>query len=289
MDQRSAWMQVNITFPDWDRAEPTAVSHLAPWLSDAEASGLIEAWFFIRKYPCWRVRYLPAGQLPIASDAEDRIGQHLKALAADQLIHDWTTSVYEPETHAFGGTEAMTLAHRLFHHDSRCVLAYLQDDERIGAGHRREISIMLCSILMRAAGQDWYEQGDIWARVASHREPSPDLAPDQAVSFTASVRRLLTVDTERQLCDGGPLAHLASWADGYAAAGCELAALAAAGRLHRGLRDVLAHHVIFAWNRLGIPHAAQSALASTSKAIVFGLDPAPDPAPRSAPWIPPDR
>ena len=74
--------------------------------------------------------------------------------------------------------------------------------------------------------------------------------------------------------DGAPLAHCAGWAAAYTTAGRELASLTAAGRLHRGLRDVLAHHVIFAWNRLGLPYATQSALAGTAKTVVFGPDPA---------------
>ena len=54
------WRQVNITFPDWARAEPTMLSLIAPLLSTAEAEGLTGPWFFIRKCPCWRVRYQPA-------------------------------------------------------------------------------------------------------------------------------------------------------------------------------------------------------------------------------------
>jgi hypothetical protein len=40
-----------------------------------------------------------------------------------------------------------------------------------------------------------------------------------------------------------------------------------------GLRDVLAHHVIFAWNRLGLPSATQVVLAAAAKTAVFGPDP----------------
>jgi hypothetical protein len=33
------------------------------------------------------------------------------------------------------------------------------------------------------------------------------------------------------------------------------------GTLERGLRDILAHHVIFHWNRLGLTAASQSIVA----------------------------
>ena len=74
--------------------------------------------------------------------------------------------------------------------------------------------------------------------------------------------------------DGAALAHHANWAAAYTTTGRDLSAIAAAGRLHRGLRDVLAHHVIFAWNRLGLPYTSQSVLAGIAKTAVFGPDPA---------------
>ncbi|MGH3886166.1 MAG: hypothetical protein ACRDSZ_06270 [Pseudonocardiaceae bacterium] len=42
---------------------------------------------------------------------------------------------------------------------------------------------------MRAAGQDWYEQGDIWAQLAAHRTTDTDYEPSPAT--LAAVQRLL--------------------------------------------------------------------------------------------------
>jgi len=274
IDDPPAWKQVNVAFPDWGQAERTAIAHLAPHLAAAETARTVDAWFFIRKRPCWRVRYLPSKYLQTPARAGDWLARHLNELTAGREISGWASAVYEPETRAFGGARAMATAHRLFHLDSRCLLAYLRDDHATGSEHRREISVMLCSILMRAAGQDWYEQGDIWARVASHRQPCPNPDPGRLAAFQARVRRLMTVDAESQMRDAAPLARIAPWADAYAAAGRDLAALAAAGALHRGLREILAHHVIFAWNRLGLPYPAQAILAATASTVVFGPDPA---------------
>lgn len=254
------WYQVNVTFPDWDHAEQAAAARVAPRLDDG---GLVTAWFFIRKHPCWRIRYQPE------PGSQARIEEHLDELTAAGHITGWTQVVYEPEIHAFGGPEAMTTAHRLFHADSRGVLAYLR--EQLPGTHRREISLMLCSVMMRAARLDWYEQGDTWARVAAHRQPPPGTVPGRPGPL-AHFRHLITADPERQIRDGGPLARRSDWAAAYATAGRELDALAAAGRLHRGLRDVLAHHVIFAWNRFGLPYTTQSVLAGAAKTVVFGPD-----------------
>jgi protein-L-isoaspartate(D-aspartate) O-methyltransferase len=60
----------------------------------------------------------------------------------------------------------MTVVHRLFHADSRHILAYLV---QAGGEHRRELGLILATMLMRAAGQDWYEQGDVRQRIAAHR------------------------------------------------------------------------------------------------------------------------
>ncbi|MFF0066494.1 thiopeptide-type bacteriocin biosynthesis protein [Streptomyces sp. NPDC005279] len=258
------WCQTNVAFPDWERAEIVALAQLAPLLRAAEAEGALTAWFLVRKRPCWRVRYLPA------ADGQDRIGQGLDVLIADGYIKGWTEIIYEPEVHAFGGAEAMASAHRLFHRDSRSLIDHLQGD---AGRHRRETSLMLCSLLMRCAGLDWYEQGDVWARVGTHRALPPGTERDSLDRLHAAVHRLISVNGEDLMRTGRPLAHAEGSARAYTDAGRELAHLTDSGRLHRGLRDVLAHHVLFAWNRIGLPYATQAALAAAAKIVTFGPDP----------------
>ncbi|MEV7512057.1 thiopeptide-type bacteriocin biosynthesis protein [Streptomyces sp. NPDC091201] len=254
------WRQANVAFADWHSAETTALTHLAPLLREAEDRGDLTGWFHIRKRPCWRIRYQPA-------TGNDPVPAALDALAADGLITGWTAIVYEPEVHAFGGPEAMDAAHRLFHQDSRHLTVHLQD-----GGRRRETSLLLCSLLMRSAGLDWYEQGDVWARVTAHR-PLPDTGLCGSDRHHDAVRRLISVDTESMLHPAGPLARLTDWARAYTDAGTELARLTTAGRLHRGLRAVVAHHVLFAWNRAGLPQEDQAALAGAAKTVILGPDP----------------
>ncbi|MFC0438069.1 hypothetical protein ACFFG9_45330 [Kutzneria buriramensis] len=60
----------------------------------------------------------------------------------------------------------MATAHRLFHQDSKHILA-----RTFGPGdRRREHTILLCSAMLRAAGQDWHEQGDVWG--TRRRQPA---------------------------------------------------------------------------------------------------------------------
>jgi thiopeptide-type bacteriocin biosynthesis protein len=127
--------------------------------------------------------------------------------------------------------------------------------------------------MLRAAGLDWYEQGDVWARVAAHRPPSPDAELNSKDRLHTAVRRLITVDPQYVMQPGGALAGAEAWAAAYTGAGSDLARLNQTGQLHRGIRDVLAHHVIFAWNRLGLSYSAQAALTTAAQTVVFGPDP----------------
>ncbi|MFF2779496.1 thiopeptide-type bacteriocin biosynthesis protein [Streptomyces sp. NPDC058052] len=256
----ASWRQSNIAFADWAASETTALTHLAPQLRATVAEGTVTAWFLMRKHPCWRIRY------QLADPGRDPLPPALDILTAQGHITGWTRSVYEPETHAFGGPKAMEIAHHLFHHDSHSLTIHYQDNSR----RRNEASLLLCALLMRSAGLDWYEQGDVWARVGNHR-PLPEAA--SADRHETAVRRLISVNAEELMRPGAALAHLADWAQTYVHAGTSLSRLAATGHLHRGLRDVLAHHVLFAWNRAGLPYAVQAAIAAAARAVVFGPDP----------------
>jgi thiopeptide-type bacteriocin biosynthesis protein len=265
-----SWGQVTIGFPDWDSTEHIAVTRVTPLLATAEADGLITAWFFIRKAPCWRVRYRSAHTAP---EAQTHIHSHLADFQRQGLITKAVAGVYEPEVHAFGGSQAMGIAHKLWHRDSRHLMTYLA---RIDSqpDRRRELSILLYSAMLRAARLDWYEQGDVWARVADHRDPPDHIAPEALHALEIAVRRFISVDPASLIGPGAPLAFAADWMTAFTTAGRALDQLATAGRLHRGLREVLAHHIIFAWNRIGLPAGTQAAVATAATAVVFGRDPA---------------
>lgn len=267
----SPWRQLYVVVPRWSQAETTLVTHIAPMLNAAEDQGVIEAWCFIRKPPGIRVRYLPRGDVAVA---QARIRHRLEELKADRLVEDLADVVYEPETRAFGGSAAMAAAHRLFHLDTRHVLTYLADaaQQKPSGDHRRELSIMLCSAMLRGAGLDWYEQGAVWDQVAQVREPPGQIPVNRLEKLHADMRRLMMADTLRLAHENsGPVA--AGWAAAFSDAGEALAELTTRGRLRRGLREVLAHQVIFAWNRHGLPVRTQSVIAHTATTVVFGRDP----------------
>ncbi|MET8089262.1 thiopeptide-type bacteriocin biosynthesis protein [Micromonospora sp. NPDC005220] len=249
--EQNSWKQVNVAYPGPDprQRERQAVEHLTHVLPAAEAEGFITSWWFIRKGP-WRIRYLPA------VSTNDPV--HL--LLTDTV--NWTTDIYEPEVHAFGGSASMSAAHALFHHDSSHLLDYLSDDP----DDRREHALILCTALMRAAGLDINEQGDVWAKIAEQRSALESPAPAQDLrawtDLTADVRHLLL----GALRAGGIASE---WLSAFEDTGTALHTLRRSGKLTRGIRGIIALHVIFHMNRLGVRACTQATLARAAKEAIF--------------------
>jgi thiopeptide-type bacteriocin biosynthesis protein len=268
-----SWHQVHIQFSSWKTAEHAAATSLGPHLTQMQNQGTTEAWWFIRKTPCWRLRLLPG---PAAADMKTGISRILDGLVTVGVVRSWQTTIYESESAAFGGPAGMDIAHALFHADSHHILDYVRRPAAAAADEpvvgRRELSLLLCSTLLRGAGQDWYEQGDIWHRVTQLR-PLPAATPTSRIGeLTGSLAKLMTADTRPggPLCGpGGPLAPAASWAGAFASAGRALGAAAACGNLERGVRAILAHHVIFHWNRLGLTDRTQGILAKAARDTIL--------------------
>ncbi|WP_090104125.1 thiopeptide-type bacteriocin biosynthesis protein [Lentzea jiangxiensis] len=249
-----SWYQVRVQFADWSTAEAVGATALGPALDRLRAVGAVAGWWFLRKHPCWRLRLFHADTAAI--------GRALDELTSTGAIERWWTTVYEPETAAFGDIAGMDTVHDLFCADSAGVLDYLRQDTP-GLG-RRELSVLLLGGLLRAAGLDTFECGDVFDRVARMR-PAPAATDMARVGPLAdNVRVLLSIpnlaDSEL-FTPGGPVAHAAPWLAGLRAAGEQLGHDAANGRLNRGLRAILTHVVIFHWNRLGLSATSQGLLA----------------------------
>jgi thiopeptide-type bacteriocin biosynthesis protein len=249
------WYQVRVEFPDWSTAEAVGATRLGPSLDRLAEHGSLGSWWFLRKHPCWRLRLRGAD-----TEAVDHL---LDELTADGVIARWWPTVYEPETAAFGGPAGMDIVHDLFCADSLGVLDYARHDAP-GLG-RRELSILLLSELLRAAGLDQFECGDVFDRVARLR-PTPADAT-RIEQLAENVRVLLSIqdlpDSEL-FASGGPVAHAAPWLAAFLTAGRRLGDAAAQGCLDRGVRAMLTHVVIFHWNRFGLSATSQGVLAGAA-------------------------
>jgi protein-L-isoaspartate(D-aspartate) O-methyltransferase len=161
----------------------------------------------------------------------------------------------------------MDAAHELFHSDSRHLLTYQPSPEHLG---RRETAVLLASAMMRGAGLDWFEQGDVWAKVAALRPATKPLPPERAAELAPAIRKLMTADAYGLCRPDGPLQSHDEWVTAFERAGATLADLANCGALTRGLRAIIAHHVIFHANRAGLLRDDQSALSNIAREVVMG-------------------
>ncbi len=258
------WRQVAVT------ANPRALAAtVAPELDHATNLGLVHTWWYIRKTE-WRIRF----RAETASYAT--LTDTLNRLAARRVITAWHPGIYEPETLAFGGATGMDVAHRLFHIDSTHLLARTrQQNNRPSEIGIRELTIMLCGLLLRGAGLDQYEQADVWAKVIHERPPhlaEPALHhPDDRERLARKMTSLLAADPWRLCRPGRPLAGYKSWLTGFEEAGRTLATHNRTGQLDRGLRAVLAHHIIFHANRAGLTTTDLATTAALIVTATFGF------------------
>ncbi|WP_034268373.1 thiopeptide-type bacteriocin biosynthesis protein [Actinospica robiniae] len=260
LEQRAEreWFQVRIQFVDWNAAEKIGAGVLLPQLDRLEQTGAITGWWFLRKYPCWRIRVLGIGPCTPAQS----VAPVLDELAAAGHIQPWQPTIYEPEVAAFGGDVGVNAAHSLFFADSRGVLEYVSHPAP-GLGPR-EMSMLLCAAMMRVAGLDSFECGDVFDRVTRLRPRLTAEAAPKIEKLAADVGRLLRVPVSADsalFAPGGPAHQARPWLYAFEAAGRTFGEAAASGTLERGLRAILTHIVIFHWNRLGLSATQQRILA----------------------------
>ncbi|MEV6527864.1 thiopeptide-type bacteriocin biosynthesis protein [Longispora sp. NPDC051575] len=257
--QDKAWFNARVQVADWADAESAFATVIGPLLDQLPGS---PGWWYLRKYPCWRIRIRTDRHQEVRAVLDDLVDQHVVAA--------WTPGVYEPEDVAFGGPAGTAAVHGLFCADSANVLAYSRlDPPPIG---RRELSLILIRTLQDHAGLDPFEAGDVFARLARSR-PAPVGEQRQQIDDLATrMLPLLTLDPQYRaqlFAPAGALHVAAAWRGAFETAGRQLGEAATAGHLDRGLRAILAQLVIFHWNRLHLTAAAQGVLARAATAALL--------------------
>lgn len=259
-----SWWQADVEFDPHNR---DAVRELTELLDAACSDGHVNGWWFLHKHPGWRLRLHLA-----APDARSRLHEALDALVDHGALHGWWPGLYEPETAAFGGPAGMGIAHELFCADSDTI-ARLGAEVELPLG-RKQISVMLCTELMRAARLEPVEHGDVWDLVCALRPLPDEVDPGRVEAMLGPARTLTGADTApggAVFGADGPLHTHTAWAATFSKAGHQLAEARRDGVLHRGIRRVMAHHVIFHWNRLALPAQAQAALARAARAAILDI------------------
>lgn len=264
--QPAGWYQVNVQFSDYATAAAAFRAYLLPLLSEP----IIGAWWFLRKHPYWRLRIQPAAGIS-AGLVATRTAQALDSAVSWGVVREWRTTLYEPETAAFGGLDGIVIAHRLFHTDSQGVLTY---DHAVASGTHelpdaKVTSLIVLTHLLRAAGLEWGEQGDVWAQVETRRALPADVPPDNINAMVPAMCKLLTSNFQPALT-GGPLMPLHSWITGMQHQAKALAAAAHTDRLTLGLRAIFARHILFHWNRMGFDIRQQAIWSRGARQAILG-------------------
>jgi thiopeptide-type bacteriocin biosynthesis protein len=259
--EAARWFHASVRFHDWAAAERITADLVGPRL-DLLTASTARRWWFLRKHPHWRIRIADADPLQVTN--------LFSQLTEERVIDSWHQEIYEPEVHAFGGPAGMTTAHRLFCADSRGVLGYARlDNPPIG---RRELSVLLTIALLNAARLDWFEHGDVFARIARIRPVPADDTNDKLAQLTRQLQALTATRAADVITRTGLSPICTPWLDAFTDAGRELSDSARKGALARGLRAVMAHLVIFHWNRLGLPAATQGILTRATTAVYLPED-----------------
>lgn len=267
----SGWHQVNIEFADYPTAERAFLTYLLPPLQQATDTGTVGAWWFVRKCPCWRLRIAPGSQALI-EDTSKHIAEALDSAVSWGVVKRYWPSLYEPETTAFGGPNGIKLAHDLFRVDSIGILDYLRRTNTDDGGllDVKTTSLLVTSHFLRAANQEWSEQGDVWARVEAKRPLADDVPAERVTAMTGTLRKLLAIDAGSALRGSAQITPYAAWLSGLERCGQALALAGREGRLGLGTRNVLARHVIFHWNRMGLNTRQQAVLARAARETILG-------------------
>ncbi|WP_431682775.1 hypothetical protein [Kitasatospora sp. KL5] len=127
--------------------------------------------------------------------------------------------------------------------------------------------------MLRSAGLDWFEQGDVWYRVERLRPLPPEVEAGRVDGMrgraeSAHVRNHRTELTPSRASGG--LASFAPWFEAFDRAGAAIGDAACRGALSRGPRSVLAHHVISHANRIGLSAVTQATPARVAREAAMG-------------------
>ncbi len=251
--------------------EELLASELGPACIRLVGNGHISRWWFMRKndggVPHIRLRIF-GSEPALSREAVPILGQELTRLEASGRIGHPTTLIYEPETAIFGGPAGIDLAHEIFHQDSHALQRWLlmeqNSDGPSVSRHRPEASMIVLHALLRGAGVDNFELLDVWTRVQTYRPWKTSATFEQRQKNLQVLTRLFREPARNlQAFLGQTQADIVlAWSHALAKQGEALAGENRAGHLQRGLRNILASHIIFHWNRLGFAIPMQAELAT---------------------------
>ena len=187
----TSWLQFEVAPVRGEGAERAVLSSVAPVLARTP-------WFFTR----WRHEL----RLRVAEDdAREALREALVRASEAGHLRYWSSSVFEPRTHAFGGPEGMALALQHFAADSR---VWLELRLSPGAVPWTSFSAQCLRMLVEHGLSSAEEAWEVWAHLAVMRSlplerESCRLEPDGADDWGSHARHLLAahLDVQREVAE----------------------------------------------------------------------------------------
>lgn len=229
------WVQRDLKVKDTD----AAIVELASLARVLMADRLIARWWFIRKPPGMRARFLM-----IEPGAEPRIDERIDELVSACIVTSSAANVYEPELARFGGEAGLALTHDHFAASSALVAELLQ--LHTDRSDLRVVAAAMAHDLFSLVADDRAELLDVWHQLAGavRRATGDDeLGPADAGLATAA--------TATDLGGVLPAAVVEAMAEGRKRH-VDIANRLRASTLTVGRRAWLAAVTIFDWNRFGL-------------------------------------
>jgi len=226
--------------------------------------GQICNFFFMHKPPGLRVRYeLTGGNL---HELRPYLHSRLSVLKAEGVISGIIPSLYEPETHLFGGAVSMRSVHELFTADSLAWLDYhtLASGDLEIAGPAWALSLAMLRLFFAALGITDWEDLDVWTRIRRNAGRELPIGTYDQSNFTEIIREIQSFWMDPHLFTQLPpstraiaeryqteiIGPISKWREDYF--GTENAQI--------GPRAAAALFTIFHWNRAGLPPPRQAIL-----------------------------
>jgi thiopeptide-type bacteriocin biosynthesis protein len=255
----SQWIQINVAI---ERHEGDALqgardifANLCPLMDKWRNEDILERFFFMRKPPDLRLRFLAKD---FQRDIRAELRRIMSKLKKNGVIKYFFQSIYEPEVFQFGGPEAMDLVHAYFDSDS---MAWIKLDH-LAASHRRSVPTQILVIavmndLFYRTLLDSSEVWDVWCNLANL------ISSEQKTS--SQVEQIITIDSLFSYVSDAEGQILRDYLSANEELSLGLRQIWNSGKLQCGLRSILPFIAMFHFNRHGLTADRQANLAYEMK------------------------
>lgn len=258
MSKNTLWLNFRIELDDPDKYQST-LRQIYYILQEITNEEIINGFWYVRKKDVsYHIRLRIMTNIIYKTKLSSKIKREISKLDIEGI----TQSVYEPEVCLFGGEAGMKLAHEFFSIDSEFILKFLSHIDIDKLISLDSVSLWLWQSLIKEMNFDLYERWDIWNKVWQLRR-FEETESSSTQHYQEKLSKLFLLNLETISDPVGQ--HIALYNSMYIKWGKKLVQSDRNGLLNRGIRQLIAIHIIFSWNRMGFGNEKQRILASIMK------------------------